>query len=134
MWPENSQPDDLLCTFAASTFFYGSPMTIAIMHSLFGDSFSLSIINNPHWLLVVNDFVAIVLVQHEVRDSRSRSIPVMATQQCEGIVLAGEQRTLGRIGFLTLSLKRENYVDDQQDRYLRSTRNSPGEHDVCSRG
>jgi len=62
MWPENSQPDDLLCTFAASTFFYGSPMTIAIMHSLFGDSFSLSIINNPHWLLVMNDFVAIVLV------------------------------------------------------------------------
>jgi len=58
----------------------------------------------------------------------------MATQQCEGIVLAGEQRTLGCIGFLTLSLKRENYVDDQQDRYLRSTRNSPGEHDVCSRG
>jgi len=59
MWPENrSDQANLMIFFAPHRhFFYGSPMTIAIMHSLFGDSFSLSIINNPHWLLVMNDLL-----------------------------------------------------------------------------
>jgi len=32
-------------------------MTIAIMDSLFGDSFSFSSINNPTGVLMMNDFV-----------------------------------------------------------------------------